>query len=96
MEDANVKIGWETIHHPTIGKHSLHEITNENGLRLMEFASGRQMKIRSTNFMHKRIHLQTWHSPEERTFNKIDHCMIAGRHFSNVSDVKAPGVQILI
>jgi hypothetical protein len=57
MGDANVKVGRETVHHPTIGKHSLHESTNENGL--VDFAAGRQMAIKSKYFMHKRIHLQT-------------------------------------
>jgi hypothetical protein len=59
MEDANANIKRETIHHATIGKYSLHETTNENGLRLIDFPAGRQMAIRSTYFMHKRIHLQT-------------------------------------
>jgi hypothetical protein len=59
MWDANAKIGQETIHHPSIGKYSLHGTKNENGLRLINFAASRQMAIRSTYFMHKRIHLQT-------------------------------------
>jgi hypothetical protein len=53
MGDANAR--WETI-----GKHILHESTNKNGLRLVDFAAGRQMAIKSTYFMHKRIHLQTF------------------------------------
>jgi hypothetical protein len=57
MGDANAKVGRETVHQPTIGKHSLHESTNENGLRLVDFTAGRQMVIISTYFMHKRIHL---------------------------------------
>jgi hypothetical protein len=64
MGDENAKIGRETVHQPTINKHSLHESTNENGLRLVDFAAGRQMVIKSTYFMHKQIHLQTWHIPE--------------------------------
>jgi hypothetical protein len=47
------------------------------------------MAIKSTYFMHKRIHLQTWHSPDGHTFNQIDHCLIDGRHFSDVIDVMA-------
>jgi hypothetical protein len=89
MGDANAKVGRETIHQPTIGKHSLHESTNENGLRLVYFAAGRQMAIKSTYFMHKQIHLQTWHSQDGHTFNQIDHCLIDGRHFSDVIDVMA-------
>jgi hypothetical protein len=86
---VNGKVGRETIHQPTRGLHSLHESTNENGLRLVDFAACRQMAIKNTYFMHKRIHLQTWHSPDEQTFNQIDHCLIDGRHFSDVIDVMA-------
>jgi hypothetical protein len=89
MGDANAKVGRETVHQPTIGKHSLHESTNENGLRLVDFAAGRQMAIKSTYFMHKRIHLQTWHSPDVHTFNQIDHCLIDDGHFSDFIDVMA-------
>jgi hypothetical protein len=78
MGDANAKVGREPVHQPTIGKHSL---------RLVDFAAGRQMAIKSTYFMRKQIHLQTWHSPDGHTFNQIDHCLIDGRHFSGVIDV---------
>ena len=89
MGDANAKVGRETVYQPTIGRYSLHDSTNENGLRLIDFAAGRQMAIKSTYFMHKRIHLETWHSPDGRTRNQIDHCLIDGRHFSDVIDVRA-------
>jgi hypothetical protein len=83
MGDANAKVGRETVHQPSlIGKHSLHESTNENGPRLVDFDAGRQMAIKSTYFMHKRIPLQTWHSPDGHNFNQI-------YHFSDVIDVMA-------
>jgi hypothetical protein len=47
------------------------------------------MAINSTYFMHKRIHLETWHSPDGRTRNRIDHSLLDGRYFSDVIDVKA-------
>jgi hypothetical protein len=33
MRDENAKVGRETVHQPTIGKHSLHESTIESSLR---------------------------------------------------------------
>jgi hypothetical protein len=63
--------------------------TNQNGLRLVDFAAGTQIAIKSTYFMPKRIHLQTWHSSDGHTFNQIGHCLIEGRHFSDVIDVMA-------
>jgi hypothetical protein len=48
MRYTNAKNGRETVHQPTIGKHSLHESTNKNGLRLVDFAAGSQMAIKST------------------------------------------------
>jgi endonuclease/exonuclease/phosphatase family metal-dependent hydrolase len=89
MGDPNAKVGRETIDQPTIGKHSQHESTHENGLRLVDFAASRHMAIKSTYFMHKRIHLQTWHSPDGHTFKQIDHCLINRRHFADVIDVMA-------
>jgi hypothetical protein len=47
------------------------------------------MAIQSTYFMHKYIHPQIWHSSDGHTFNQIDHCLIDGRHFSDVIDVMA-------
>jgi hypothetical protein len=47
------------------------------------------MAIKSTFFMYKRIHLQTWHSTDGHTFNQINHCLIDGIQFSDVIDVMA-------
>jgi hypothetical protein len=44
--------------------------------------------------MHKRNHLETWYSPDGRTRNQIDHCLIDGRHISDVIDVKRRGANI--
>jgi hypothetical protein len=46
------------------------------------------MAIKRTYFMHKRIYLHTWNSPDGQTFNQIDHCLIDGRHFSDFIDVR--------
>ena len=86
--DVNAKVGREEIFRPVIGKCGLHENTNENGLRLVYFATEMGMVIKSTWFMHKKINLATWKSPDGKTLNQIDHCLIDGRHSSDVINVK--------
>jgi hypothetical protein len=60
---------------------SLHDSTNESVHQLIDFADGTQMVIMSTYLMHKRIHLETWHFPDDCTYNQIEHCLIDERHF---------------
>jgi hypothetical protein len=46
------------------------------GWRMVDFAIARKMAISSTLFQHKRIHQETWRSPDGLTSNQIDHVMI--------------------
>jgi hypothetical protein len=39
LGDFNAKIGKENIFRPTIGNESLHEISNDNGVRIVNFAT---------------------------------------------------------
>jgi hypothetical protein len=39
LEDFNAKIGREDIFKPTIRNESLHEISNDNGVRVVNFAT---------------------------------------------------------
>jgi hypothetical protein len=44
--DLNATIGQEEIFKPIIGKYSLHKISNDNGIRLIDVASTHNMVIR--------------------------------------------------
>ncbi|XP_072387477.1 uncharacterized protein [Diabrotica undecimpunctata] len=87
--DFNAKISKEPSLYPTIGKHSLHNISNDNGLRLTETAAANNMLIKSTMFPHKDIHKQTWVSNDHITRNQIDHIIIDARHGNNIIDVRS-------
>jgi exonuclease III len=42
LGDFNAKVGRKDIFNPTIGNESLHEIRNDNGVRLVNFATSSQ------------------------------------------------------
>lgn len=88
--DLNAQIGRENAFKPTIGGFSLHRETNENGMRLINFAASFNMVISSTFFRHKDIHKATWCPPGGRGRNtQIDHVLIDRRHASDVLDVRS-------
>lgn len=67
-----VKFGNEEAHQGTTGGHNLHDESNHNGQRLIDFESSRNLVIKSTCFHHKRVHKGIWTSPGGTTFNQID------------------------
>lgn len=73
---------------PTIGLESAHEESNDNGQRIISFATSRSLEVSSTTFPHKNIHKYTWKSPDRRTMNQIDHVLIAKRYRSSITDVR--------
>ena len=87
--DFNAQIGREATFKPTIGKYSLHRETNENGHRLIDYATATNMRICGSFFMHKNIHKVTWMPPNGSRGTQIDHVLIDARHFSDVLDVRA-------
>jgi hypothetical protein len=46
------------------------------------------MSIGSTMFEHKKIHKQTWRSPDMSTENQIDQVLIDSQNLSNFLDVR--------
>jgi exonuclease III len=55
LGDFNSKVGREDIFKPTIGNESLHEISNDNGVRLVNFATTKNLTLKSTIFAHCNI-----------------------------------------
>jgi hypothetical protein len=72
LGDFNAKVDREDLFKPTIGNASLHEISNDNGVRLVNFVTSKNMKVKSTMVQHRNIHKYTWTSPDGKTHNQID------------------------
>jgi hypothetical protein len=72
-------VGGENIFKPTIGNESLHQNSNDNGVRIVNFASLKHMVVKSTVFPHQNIDKYTWTSPDGKTHNQIGHMLIDRR-----------------
>jgi hypothetical protein len=56
LGDFNAKVGREDIFKPAIGNESLHEISNDNGVRVVNFATSENLTVKSTMFPHHNNH----------------------------------------
>ncbi|KAJ4435216.1 hypothetical protein ANN_23794 [Periplaneta americana] len=88
LGDFNAKVGREYIFRPTIGKKSLHAISSDSGVRLVNFATSKNLIVKSTTFPHKDIHKYTWTSPDGLTHNQIDHILIDKRRHTSIVDIR--------
>jgi hypothetical protein len=54
--DFNAKVGKEDIFKPTIRNQSLHELSNDNGFRAVNFATSKNLTVKSIMFPHHNIY----------------------------------------
>jgi hypothetical protein len=59
-----------------IGNECLHEISNDNGIRLVNLATSKNLTVKSTMFPHRNIHKYAWTSPDGKTHNHIGHILV--------------------
>ena len=89
LGDFSTKVGRGNIFKPTIGQESLHQDSNDNGVRLVNFATSQNLVVKRTMFPHRNIHKYTWTSPDGKTHNQIDHLLIDRRWYSSVLDLRS-------
>jgi endonuclease/exonuclease/phosphatase family metal-dependent hydrolase len=89
LGDFNAKVGREDIFTPTIGSESLDKISNDNGLRTANFATSKNLTVKSTMFPHRNINQFTWTSPDGKTHNQMDHILMDRRRQTSVLDVRS-------
>jgi len=79
----------ENIFKPTTGQECLHQDSNDNGIRLVNFATSKNLVVKSTMFPHRNIHKHTWTSPDGKTHNQTDPVLIDRRWHLSVLDVRS-------
>jgi exonuclease III len=67
LGDFNAKVGREDIFKPTAGNESLNEISTDNGVRVANFVTSKNLTAKSTMFSHGNIHKCTWTAPHGKT-----------------------------
>jgi hypothetical protein len=65
LGDFNAKVGREDIFKQKIGNESLHEIGSNNGIRVVNFATSKNLALKSIMFPHRNIHKFTWKSRDD-------------------------------
>ncbi|PNF33796.1 hypothetical protein B7P43_G10228 [Cryptotermes secundus] len=89
LGDFSAKVGREDIFEPNIGNESLHEISTDNGVRVVNFATSKLLTVKSTKFPHRNIHKFTLTSPDGKIHNQIDHILIDRKWHSSILDVRS-------
>jgi hypothetical protein len=91
LGDFNGKVGLcrEDIFKQTTGNESSHEISNDNGIRVVNFATHKNLVAKSTMFPHRSIYKYTWTSLDGQTHNQIVHVLMDRRRHSSVLNVRS-------
>jgi hypothetical protein len=71
LGDLNAKVGKEDIFKPTIGNETLYEISNDNGVRLVNFATSKNFRVKSMMFPHRNIRKYTWTSQDGKPIIRL-------------------------
>jgi hypothetical protein len=81
-------VGRENIFKPTTGNDTSHEISNDNEVRVVNFAKSKNLVVKSTMFLYRSIHKYNWAFYDRQTHNQIDHVLIDRRRHSSILDVR--------
>jgi hypothetical protein len=80
LRDFNAKVGTEDIFKPTIGNESLHEISNDNGVGVVNSATSKNLIAKITMFPHRNIHKFIW--TEKTKYTLLYHHQNAGKNMT--------------
>jgi hypothetical protein len=93
-------VGRENIFKPTIGNESLHQDSNDNGVRSVNSVTSKNLVLKTivfyvakftilTLFPHRNIRKYTRTATDWKTHNQIDHILTDRRWDSSILDVRS-------
>jgi hypothetical protein len=80
------QVDREGIFKPTFWNKRLHEISNDNGIRSVNFATSKTLKAKSTMYPHRNTYKYTWTSADGKPHNQIGLVLVDRLRHSNVLD----------
>jgi hypothetical protein len=69
--EFRAKLGREDISKLTAKNESLHEINNDNGVRIRNFATSKNLTVKITIFPHLSFPKYTWTSPDGKSTSRL-------------------------
>jgi hypothetical protein len=76
LEDFSAKLGKKDILKPMFGNESLHQDSNDNGVRMGNFGIQKSLFVKNMMNLHWDIHKYIWTSPNCKIENQIDHTLM--------------------
>jgi hypothetical protein len=70
LGDFNALVGRENILKPTTGNESLHQDSNNYGVRIVKFATSKNL-VKNAMFRHRNVHNYTWNFLYGNTHKQI-------------------------
>ena len=64
-------------------------VSNCNGVKIVNFATSKNIVVKSTMFPHRNIHKYTWTAPDGKNRNQIDNILIDRRQHSSELDLRS-------
>jgi hypothetical protein len=95
LRHSSAEVNREDIFRPTVWSESLHKISNDSGVRIINFATSKNLVAKSATFTHRNIHKFTW-TCDRKTHNQVDHILINRKWHSSILMSDSSGQQIVI
>jgi hypothetical protein len=70
LGDYSAKVGRQDILKPTTHIESSHEISNDNGIRAENFATSKDLNVKSITFPDCNIHKFNWTAPHGKSLSR--------------------------